>query len=132
MTRSTETRSLHRFGEVFVGELRKVTGEREARRLLAAVRKSGQTIGEWARGRGIDGRSLRAWHVNLERRGTTRQQRTKGRPRTRAASRQLVEIVSASRGAARYSVHVGAATVEFGDDFAESTLLRVVAVLRSC
>jgi hypothetical protein len=132
MTWRGEARSLHRFREVFVGEHRKVTGEREARRLLAAAQKSGLTIGEWARGRGIDGRSLRAWHVNLERRGTTQPERTNGRPRTRAASRQLVEIVPPSRTAARYSVHIGTAAVEFGDDFTESTLRRVVAVLRSC
>jgi len=132
MTRSTGARSLQRFGEVFVGELRKVTGEREARRLLSAVHKSGQTIGEWVRGRGIDGRSLRAWQVNLGRRGTTQPRRSGSGSRARATSRQLVEIVSASRVEARYSVRVGAATVEFGDDFAESTLRRVVAVLRSC
>ncbi|MEN9580190.1 MAG: hypothetical protein RJA70_3199 [Pseudomonadota bacterium] len=47
---------------------RKIEDEREARRCLAAARRAGLGLGEWARARGIDGRSLHAWQLGLERR----------------------------------------------------------------
>jgi len=34
--------------------------------------------------------------------------------------------------AARYALQIGTAAIEFGDDFREETLRRVVAMLRSC
>lgn len=37
-----------------------------------------------------------------------------------------------SPGNARYVLEVGGASVEFGDDFREETLVRVMAVLRAC
>jgi len=43
---------------------RRVQDEREARRFLAAVERSGLGRREWARARGIDGRSLRAWEMS--------------------------------------------------------------------
>lgn len=119
-------------------EQRKITDEHEARRCLAAARRTGESAGAWARAHGIDGRSLNAWRVNLGRRGAGRSAK---RPRTarlptamvvrpRAA---LVELVPASRpGAGRYVVHVGELRVEVGDDFAPETLRRIVEVLRAC
>ena len=119
---------------------RKVTDEHEARRCLAAARRTGESVGAWARAHGIDGRSLNAWRVNLARRGAgpnpTRPRATEQSPtamvvRPRAA---LVELVSASPPGvtARCVVHVGEFRVEVGDDFAADTLRRIVEVLRAC
>ena len=44
---------------------RKIADETEARRCLRAARLAGLSAGEWARARGIDGRSLNAWRMNL-------------------------------------------------------------------
>jgi transposase-like protein len=125
-----------------MNERRKITDEREARRCLAAARKTGERAGAWARAHGIDGRSLNAWRINLARRGTgstpagmATQPPTAMvvRPRRRAA---LVELVPASRPSAsapaRYAVHLGEVRVEVGDDFAAETLRRILEVLRAC
>lgn len=121
---------------------RKITDEGEARRCLAAARKSGERAGAWARARGIDGRSLNAWRINLARRGAgATPARAAARsstaivvqPRPRAA---LVELLPASRPStsahAHYLVHVGEVRVEVGDDFAAETLRRILGVLRAC
>lgn len=119
---------------------RKITDEREARRCLAAARRTGEGVGAWARANGIDGRSLNAWRVNLARRGDS------SKPTRPAAATQsptamvvhpraaLVELVPASRpgATARYVVHVGEVRVEVGDDFTPEALRRIVEVLRAC
>ena len=90
-----------------------------------------------ARANGIDGRSLNAWRVNLAR----RESRVSGRqPRSQRAAVgvRLVELVPTpssrpeSAGVARYVLDVGGGRVEFGDDFREETLARVMMVLRAC
>ena len=103
-------------------ELRKIAGEAEARRALAAVTTSGKGLGAWARAHGIDGRSLHAWKLALSRRGTKA-----GRP-------GLVELVPAAKvePPARYAIRVGKVAFEFGDDAREETLRRVLLALRSC
>jgi hypothetical protein len=116
-----------------MGEKRKIENEREARRCLAAVARSGARIGEWARARGIDGRSLRAWHLNLSRCGG----RVPGNARRSsvvAPIHGLVELVARApeSSQARYAVCVGDAKVEFGDDFNDDTLRRVLALVRAC
>lgn len=68
---------------------RRIRDEQEARRFLAAVRRSGVSRGDWARARGIDGRSLRAWDMNLARRGT----RPGPRKSWETHPRELVELV---------------------------------------
>jgi hypothetical protein len=97
---------------------RKVGGEQEARRWLAAARAAGESPGNWARTHGIDARSLNAWRVNLERRVAPR----------------LVELVPASpvASAARYVLHVGGVELELGDDFDEQTVRRLVGLLKTC
>jgi len=51
---------------------------------------------------------------------------------------RLVELVPTpssrpeSAGVARYVLDVGVGRVEFGDDFREETLTRVMMVLRAC
>ena len=114
---------------------RKIEDESEARRCLQAARRSGQSAGEWARERGIDGRSLHAWQMNFERRESGAQ---RGRRKAKTAPpRALVELVSTSpnvavAGGGRYVLEVGGARVEFGDDASAATLRRVLEALRSC
>ena len=119
-----------------MAKARRVDDELEARRCLQAVAASGRSLGAWAREQGIDGRSLNAWRVNLGRR-----ENSAARP-TKAPVKQvrggLVELVPTSRpttvhgGMGRYVLEVDGARVEFGDDFREETLTRVMAVLRRC
>jgi hypothetical protein len=117
---------------------RKIEDERDARACLASVRAAGGHLGTWARVHGVDGRSLNAWRVNLLRWPAGRSARSKRRqarrPDRAAVSAKLVELVTApgTPSAARYAMRVGTSTVEFGDDFREETLRRVVAMLRSC
>ncbi len=135
---------------------RKIEDEREARRSLAAAEAAGGTIKQWARTNGIDGRSLNAWRMNLERRGTkapqkqtrggvvTRRRASTRRPASPRSSRpapaagehgpMLVELVPTSQppSAARYAVVLGEARVEVGDDFDPRTLRRLLEVLRAC
>jgi len=121
-------------------EQRKITDEQEARRCLAAARRTGESAGAWARANGIDGRSLNAWRVNLARRsasGNATRPRTTSRSPTALVVRPraaLVELVPVSRPGvmARYVVHVGELRVEVGDDFAPEALRRIVEVLRAC
>ena len=51
---------------------RKVRDESEARQFLEAVACSGLARADWARRHGIDGRSLNAWRLVLERRDRKR------------------------------------------------------------
>ena len=113
---------------------RKIRDERDARACWVAMRASGQDVGSWARGHNIDGRSLRAWGLNL---GLQRPAKRKprsirgGLPQTR-----LVELVPAvptspeQRG--RYVIRLGGAELELSDNCREETLSRIVRVLRSC
>ena len=116
---------------------RKIEDEREAVRCLRAAERAGLSAGEWGRAHGIDGRSLRAWKMNIERRGA-RVRRRKRRPKVQRAAHALVELVPAAahsaRGAGegRYVLEVGGARVEFGDDVSAATLRRVLEALRSC
>ena len=114
---------------------RKIDDELEARRCLLAARRANQTAGEWARGHGIDGRSLHAWKINFEKgRSTAPQARRSTKPRPVANT--LVELVP--RGPtvevtrARYVLEVDGARLEFGDDASAETLRRVLEILRSC
>jgi hypothetical protein len=115
---------------------RKIEDELEARRCLLAASRGGLSAGEWARAHGIDGRSLHAWQMNLERRGTSTPSRR--RKRKAAATRALVELVPASPavsgdgGGGRYVLEITGARVEFGDDVSVATLRRIVEALRSC
>jgi hypothetical protein len=105
--------------------MRKIEDARDARACERAAGAAGLSLGAWARRHGVDGRSLRAWSINLAR----------SRSATAAIVKpRLIEIVpaSAAQAAARYVVRVGDAAIEVGDNFEEGTLARVVRVLRSC
>ena len=115
---------------------RKIEDEREAVRCLRAAERAGLSAGEWGRAHGVDGRSLHAWQMNLERRGAPVRRRKRRTKQARAAH-ALVELVPAAapaaRGAAgRYVLGIGEARVEFGDDASVATLRRVLEALRSC
>ena len=91
---------------------------------------------EWGRAHGIDGRSLRAWRMNIERRRVP--VRGKVRPKASRARHALIELVPATTpavtgaGYGRYVLDIGGALLEFGDDVSVATLRRVLEALRSC
>ena len=121
---------------------RKIEDEAEARRCLMAVEAEGGDIRRWAEAHGIDGRSLHAWRVNFARwgQGDRAPHRRRSRPVRAGTSTALVELVPASHdrrmssslGTCRYVLEVNGGRVEFGDDFSEPTLRRVVGILRTC
>jgi hypothetical protein len=106
---------------------RKIRDEADARSCMAAAARSGLAATRWAHSAGIDGRSLRAWTMNLQRRAGSKRADV-------AKAVQLVELVpSASAPAAsRYVVRVGSHSVEVDDHFDAATLRRLVAVLSTC
>jgi hypothetical protein len=106
-------------------KLRKMADEVDARACLSAMARSGKTLSEWARSKQLDGRSLRAWQINLSNRTATKA------PTKRA---RLVELVPASTPgvAARYVIRVHDNSIEVGDDFDAGTLKRIVEALRAC
>ena len=116
---------------------RKLEDEREALRCIRAMEREGLSAGEWGRANGVDGRSLRAWQMNIGRRGV-RVRRRKLRPKPGRARHALIELVPGATpavhgaGAGRYILEVGGARIEFGDDVSVATLRRVLEALRSC
>jgi hypothetical protein len=106
---------------------RKVLNEQDARRCLTAVKASRRELGAWAREHGVDGRSLNLWRVNLARRGVLR---------VRATAPKLVELVVAPAAVvdrrASFVLRVGDVELEVGDNFDETSLRRLVGVLKSC
>jgi hypothetical protein len=118
---------------------RKIEDEREALRCLRAMERGGLSPGEWGRAHGVDGRSLRAWQMNIGRRSAPAPARPrKPRAKPRASGRTLVELVAtgapvaAQTSASRYVLEVGGARFEFGDDVSVTTLRRVLEALRAC
>jgi hypothetical protein len=111
--------------------LRKIDGEADARRCLAAVARAGGDLGAWTRAHGVDGRSLNLWRVNLARRSSLRVKSKALQP----AALSMVELVPSPAAVTldrRYVLEVAGARIELGDDFDEQTLRRVVRALRSC
>lgn len=95
---------------------RKIRDIQDAQASLAAWEASDMALGAWAREHGIDGRSLHCWKLNLQERS---------RPR-------LVELVTAPRSTARYTVRFDGIELEVGDDFRGDTLERLLQVLAPC
>jgi transposase-like protein len=112
-------------------EKRKIRDEADARTCVAAAKASGLTRAAWCRALGVDGRSLRAWSMNLARRKTAGNRGSK----TEAIAKrvELVELIAAPpaplRTTARYTVRVGKLGIEVGDDFDAGTLRRLVEAL---
>ncbi len=59
-------------------ERRKIRDEADAHTCLGAAKESGLTRAAWRRAAGVDGRSLRAWSMNLARRTPTGRGRKTG------------------------------------------------------
>ena len=104
---------------------RKIINEQDAIRCLQGVKSERSSLGKWAKAHGVDGRSLHAWKMALERRGTTR---------TSAMVPRLVEIIPAAavRETARYRLRIHEVELEIGADFDEASLRRLVGLLKSC
>ena len=102
---------------------RKIRDVADARSALEAAARSGIPRAEWARRQGIDGRSLNAWRLNLER----------GERRRRPV--HLVELVPATPtvpATARYVVRCGELEVDLDEGFDDETLLRLLRVVVAC
>ena len=102
---------------------RKIRDAEDARACLDAVDAAGLERAEWARANGIDGRSLNAWRLNLE------------RPRRRQpAGLRLVELVPEVARAATVGLRVscGPFVVEVPDDFDEHALARLLCLVAAC
>lgn len=120
---------------------RRVKDAQEARRLLAKAARFDGDLATFYRDEGVDGRSLNAWRKKFER-GTKpasapRVRRSSPRRGKSAARVGLVELVptteaAASANRARYTVRVGGAEVEVGDDFEADTLRRLLETLGVC
>ncbi len=76
---------------------RKIKDAKDARACLSAAKASGLTNAEWARGEGIDGRSLHAWQMNLSAGPASRSRKeSSGRSRrtvSKSAPPWMVELV---------------------------------------
>jgi hypothetical protein len=115
---------------------RKVVDEREARALLSKAERSGTELAVVARSRGVDGRSLNAWRINLERKRLS--PRPVARRARRTGSAHLVELVPtvvaepAPTSGARYTLRLGDVELDFDDEVRGDTLRRVLEAMRSC
>jgi hypothetical protein len=108
-----------------VAERRKVVNRAEAERLLDDWDRGGLPLPAFCAERGVDGRSLQCWAMNLGRRERDR----------RVADLGLVEVgLAAPRPAAPavYRVLVGDIAVEVDDAFEEETLTRILRVVSRC
>lgn len=100
---------------------RRVVDEDDACELLDAWAASGLEFRTFCGQRGVDGRSLQCWRVNL-RRG----QRSE-------APVRLVELrMSAPSARASYRVVLGDVAIEVDDAFREDTLVRLLAAVGGC
>lgn len=102
---------------------RKITDAHEARTLLEEQQRSGLAPASFARSRGIDGRSLNAWRINLAR-------ATAG---TVVDELQLIELVTtAPKGRPPLTVRCGPFCVDVPSQFNQDDLARLLDVLAAC
>jgi hypothetical protein len=100
-------------------ERRKVRDHKEAVELLSSLATSGLSLVEFSRSRGIDGRSLHCWQLNLR------------PPTPTSGGLRLMELAvqQPDRPAASYRIRFDGVEIEVDDDFREDTLGRLLAVL---
>lgn len=103
-------------------EPRKIIGREEALALLSELASTGESLVQFSRRRSLDARSLRCWKLNLARGG--------GRPDGEPL--RLMEVTLPPSRPSRCRVLVGDLAVEVEDDFQETTLARLLSVVRSC
>ena len=113
---------------------RKIESRQEAERLVRELEEAGGDTSSFCRARGLDGRSLHCWRMNLARTGN----RAGGDASPEVGVVRLVEVTARARPAAapppasRYRVVIGDVAVEVDDRFREDTLARLLGVVRSC
>jgi len=102
---------------------RKVMSRAEALELLGELDASGQALPVFCSDRGLDGRSLQCWRMNL----------MKKSPSTQAPSARGLRLVELALPAAQgsYRVLVGDVTIELDDAFREDTLSRLLNVMEA-
>lgn len=104
---------------------RKIRDAADARQSISAASSAGQSLGEWASEHGVDGRSLHSWWLNLSRR--------RGEISQTRETLRLVELLpERSSVNSKFTVRVGAVSVEVDADFDEAALRRLLAVVGSC
>lgn len=98
---------------------RKVRDNADARELLREWQHSDLELSDFCEGRGVDGRSLNCWRINL---GVRR--------RSSHGALRLVEVVGTppARHAA-YRVILGDVVVQVDDDFRDDTLARLLRIV---
>jgi len=102
---------------------RKVLDREEAEFLLAEWKDSGRELANFARARGIDGRSLHCWRINIDQ----RTRRTPGETPIR-----IVELQVASTNChTRYRIELHGGIIEVDDQFNEQTLERIIRLVRT-
>ncbi len=114
-----------RFREVAHGRSENSSTSRTRGDVLMAAKSSRAGLAAWVRAHGVDGRSLNAWRVNLERR-VVRAYEALGRSWSSWSRSPRTAV------AAPYVLRVGGVELEVGDGFDEQSLRRLVGVLRSC
>ena len=103
---------------------RKIVDERDALECLDAAATSGGEFAAWARRNGIDGRSLQAWRLNLER---------GGRWRGRDSELRLVELVaSPPQTQPGCRVRCGPFVLEVDADFDDRVVSRLLSLVAAC
>lgn len=102
---------------------RKVMSRAEALELLGELDVNGQALPEFCSERGLDGRSLQCWRLNLKKKPQPKQA-----PSTRGL--RLVEFALPAAQAS-YRLLVGEFGIELDDAFREDTLQRLLDVLES-
>ena len=102
---------------------RKVRSRGEAEVLLDELEASGLALRAFCSERGLDGRSLQCWRLNLGRKPS----------RARAATSPSLRLVEFALPSARasYRVLVGEHAVEVDDAFREDTIARLLDVLET-
>jgi hypothetical protein len=104
---------------------RKIRDAADVEALRRGAAAAGVPLLQWARDRGVDGRSLHAWVLNSEGRRRTG-------PEREARKAGLVELVAVNDTPSRYVVRVGDFAIELDDAFREATLRRLLEVVLSC
>lgn len=102
--------------------------EADARRCLAAADASGLSLYAWCRENRVPESTLSRWRKRLassSAQGSARLVEVVVRPATPGGAVQVTRL-------ARYAVAVNDVTITVGDDFADATLGRLLALARAC
>ena len=106
---------------------RKILDREDAAKCLEAAGRSGLGRSEWARANGVDGRSLNAWRVSMERASRKSQVRDQ-----KVHLVELVPTLAEPKPDTRYVVRCGVLAVEVDAYFDDFTLARLLRVVTSC